>query len=427
MGIDELLELIGIRPRSAPAKTDAEGVYVQSNAEREQQREEAVQRFNDPGPAPASSLMESVNRVQSGNTSPVNPAYANIDASLQNDSVAFNRAAQSTQASIADEERRLRDLEATMAQAAEQRQRQQAMTPEMVTGPVRGTIPQPPRPPQPAPQIATADPFADMYAHLDRAGPPLQPATQPAPEPIPARPGPPPVNIASQPPPYVNASAGARMPGFMPAQTAVNGAFQTMPPADPFYSPDQPPTPAPIPHPAPDPNYNLPRQSPFIAPDVNQTFPFHSPSAVMRLAGLTEGQRPANEPFAPAGAVIDWWNSNRGQAPTSAQRPRVSSPQPTPAPSGPDQSTILNQQELERFLASNPTPVNTPPAAQSQPQPLASAPPTTPTPPPQGATPMTPAAPPAPGNQIPPALQEQLLQEAYRIVGNRQPIRLGQP
>lgn len=96
------------------------------------------------------------------------------------------------------------------------------------------------------------------------------------------------------------------------------------------------------------------------------------------------------------------------------QRPR---PQAPASQAGPDQSTILNQRELQRFLAANPTQPPAPPApATTQPMPNGSTPPQPPMPPvPQGAQAQAPTPGPGMGKQIPAHLKDSLLQEALRL------------
>lgn len=91
---------------------------------------------------------------------------------------------------------------------------------------------------------------------------------------------------------------------------------------------------------------------------------------------------------------------------------------PTTGSGGPDSSTLLNQAELQRFLAANPPPQ---PSAQA-PSPPRAAPVPAPLPPVAGAPAPQPAPAPALGNQIPDILRDQLLSEAIRITQQK---RLG--
>lgn len=389
MNQDWLLELLGIRPRQSEARTTPDGTYIQPEEERQQQRQEYMNRIEAPPPAPTSDLMTIVNRQRENPT----PAPS-VDAAL----APMAGRAQQEQSAIQAEQARLRDLEITMAQEAERQQMRTNLNP--------GRTP-PPAPSRPAVANGGSMPAAPLHA--------------PAPGPA----GPP-VNLASNPPAYTNGGGMPNAP-LPPMPPISHGPFMTMSPGDPMQeafvgangAPVAPPM-NPTGTPPPDPNYLLPGRA---AP--HNYVPFSEPSASRTLRGTPEGMpiidgsQPNPGPFMPAGQLTDWWNSGRGPTPTQA-RGTPQRPLPTPAPAAPDQSTILNQQELARFLAANSGATPPPPApATTPPGPLASVPPVAPTPVPPGATPMTPPAPPSPGSQIPLALQEQLLQEAYRLVANK--------
>lgn len=421
MNQDWLLELLGIRPRQSEAQTTPDGTYVQPEEERQQQRQEYMNRIEAPPPAPTSDLMTIVNRQRE------NPAPApSVDAAL----APMAGRAEQQQSAIQAEQQRLRDLEAEMAQEAERQQMRTNLNPGRTPPPAPsrpavangGSMPAAPLH-APAPGPAPTDPFNQpmnpAYAAAERAGPPLAHVG-------PAGPSGPPVNLASNPPAYTNGGGMPNAP-LPPMPPVTHGPFMTMSPGDPMQeafvgadgAPVAPPM-NPTGTPPPDPNYLLPGRQP-----PHNYVPFSEPSASRTLRGTPEGMpiidgsQPNPGPFMPAGQLTDWWNSDRGPTPTQA-RSIPQRPLPTPAPAAPDQSTILNQQELARFLAADSGATPPPPApATTPPGPLASVPPVAPTPVPPGATPMTPAAPPSPGSQIPLALQEQLLQEAYRLVANK--------
>jgi len=421
MNQDWLLELLGIRPRQSEARTTPDGTYVQPEEERQQQRQEYMNRIEAPPPAPTSDLMTIVNRQRENPT----PAPS-VDAAL----APMAGRAEQQQSAIQAGQQRLRDLEAEMAQEAERQQMRTNLNPGRTPPPAPsrpavangGSMPAAPLH-APAPGPAPTDPFNQpmnpAYAAAERAGPPLAHVG-------PAGPSGPPVNLAANPPAYTNGGGMPNAP-LPPMPPVTHGPFMTMSPGDPMQEafvgangvPVAPPM-NPTGTPPPDPNYLLPGRQP-----PHNYVPFSEPSASRTLRGTPEGMpiidgsQPNPGPFMPAGQLTDWWNSGRGPTPTQA-RSIPQRPLPTPAPAAPDQSTILNQQELARFLAADSGASPPPPApATTPPGPLASVPPVAPTPVPPGATPMTPAAPPSPGSQIPLALQEQLLQEAYRLVANK--------
>lgn len=452
MDTDWLLELLGIRPRQAEAKLGPDGTYVQPPEEQEANRNEFMARVEAPEPPPTNDLMDIVRRNQGTGVQPVPevPGLEPAAAAIHNSALA--------------EQQALADLERQIQREAEIANRNRSMdNREMIIREVQNGIRQ--RTAQGrSPWFPRVDPFIDaavsgpgptpqapQYASLERVGPPLQNVGTPAPSPGGGRvvgdmvggrgataptPAPAPVNFSAAPPTNPNPAAmDPAMAGYNPIVGATpGGPFMTMPPPDPFMeaNPQVGVTPAPIPHPAPSPNYTIPPRAQQRNP--NAPFPFTNPSAATRLTmpaaegGSILDRPPAvpqtdnTSPFAPDGELINWWNLGRGrnqpgQGPTPAASPARPPAPPSP---GPDQSTILNQQELARFLASNGGGTPPPPAPAATPTtPLASAPPVAPTPPPPGATTMTPPAPPSPGAQIPPALQEQLLQEAYRMLSRR--------
>lgn len=458
MGIDELLELIGIKPRQAEAETDAEGNYIAPPEEAAQLRDEVMRRIEAPEPPPTDDLMSIVRRNQGTGVQPV----GEVPPHLESAATKLHNQGLREQQALADMERMI-EREAQYAQNANReiilRERQNGIRQRTAQG-----LP---------PWFPVADPFIDtrvqgpgptpqapQYAHLDRAGPPLAgPMTAPdvflpstgadigasvgargatIPTPPPAPPTPqrpvPTTNPATVPDPA--------MVGYNPI---VNGGpFMTMPPPDPFANPANPaqaPTGSPTTRPPPPtPGYTIPPRR----PDLRPPFPFSMPSAALRLTqpaaeggsmldGLPTPTPQPPSPFVPEGQLINWWNLGQGQRQPQAQAPaptaRQTAPRtaPTPAP-GPDQSTLLNQAELARFLAANGGGTPPPPAPATTPTPpVASNPPPVPTPVPPGATPMTPPAPPTPGTMVPEHLKTQLLEEAARIVNQRRATPQGAP
>lgn len=272
------------------------------------------------------------------------------------------------------------------------------------------------------------NPLADpstAFASLDRAGPPLAPVgprQRPAPAPAPA-----PVQVASSTPP-------SGRPGWMDTPISAlpdnpiiganpGGPYATMAPPDPFGAPGNTPPPM-VPAPASNASADNRRA---IAEALGRFVPF----APGQEASLTPNQAagaapilstPRGAPTAPAVLQAQAAPSNVIRLPQGVGGPTGTPPPPgtPPAAPAPTQSDILNRAELERFLAANPQPANPPPApAAPSPTPLASVTPTPqpPIPPAAAAT----QAPPAPrlNEELPPALKEQLLQEAFRLTQSR--------
>lgn len=452
MDVDALLEFLGIRSREAKGTDNQVGERASQPLPDPALAGQPGYDVNTPPSAAPSDLMSIVNR------------NANDPAVAAEAQQIMAPATQPELASMAAEEQRLRDMEIMIADAQAAEARRAVMTPEHVTRP---TAP-PSRPYINASAGATMPPLPNIpravsnplpttgpsYAHLDRAGPPLQNVGNEQPVFLPSSGAtiggavgalgqntqPPPIDFASVPQTRPNPAAlDPTLSGYNPIVNS--GPFMTMEPPDPFVNPNNPaqaPTGSPNAQPPPPtPDYLIPPRNPNARPP----FPFSTPSAVSRLIQPaaegnsmldTLGAAPAPPPqaFAPDGQLINWWQLGQGRnQPGQPQQPAPAALRraPTPPP-GPDQSTLLNQAELARFLAASGMPATSPPPATPQAPPqITSNPPPTPVPVPPGATSMTPPAPPAPGNQLPEALKQQLLEEAYRIVAQRGNANPGAP
>ena len=434
MDIDALLELLGLNPRPAAAKTDANGVYIQPEEERSQNRVDAQARILAARqPEPASDLMSILNRNRQSPevAAEASTLLAPVREGFESANAPMEAQLQALEQEIASLER---DQQARTQDVMGQNSRMRAMTPEMFTQPANARpdvvgqpmagMPQLPRvPPAAANPFPPANP--NQYAALERAGPPLQPAGTPPAQPLPARPSAP--NLG---PPQLQAFVdGSQSPVLPPGpiNPPINGGpFQTPGPGNPLMEAFAQTAVPMQPSQRPPPTDTVPRLLRRNPP----TFPFNRPSLAQpgpQVEGMPIIRGPQSPapvqppaPFTPSGEVIDWWNLGPRTAPPVSRPPRARQV----AAQGPDQSTQLNQRELERLLS---LPANqAPPASATQPTPqLASAPVQPPVPVPTGATPMSPPPAPRVNEQIPEALKTQLLNEAYRIVRDRQPQTLG--
>lgn len=447
MDMNALLEFLGMRPRTAQAETDAEGVYQQPESERQAQRDEYMARVNAPPPPPTDDLMEILARQQADPSVSeevaqyMQPERDNLARQRQywTESARTNEAMNERLANRQGFEYTPPGPEMNTILGIKDRApnpdryggAEAAPTPDVdmeaidaalgLKDPTLASGRYPQAAPAPAPTPSDSQTTEDFMASLQAFGPGGRPATgagyAPPPQtPVPQSPfreGPPPNPFAgNQPPP-------SQPSNYRPPPLVIGPGGVT----------DNPQVTEQMVREAAARRENATRPQPTVGYRTqNIPFsggaagnrPFVEPSAAMRLA---EGPRPGMPIIGEQPAITQ----QQGPAPfvlnlPPPAQPTAPRPAPRPAPSpAPQSSDALNRAELQRFLSANPTqPQPTTPPSAPAPAPARSVLPTT-QPVPPGAGPTVPPPPPQMGQPIPDYVKEQLLAEAMRLTQQRQP------